>query len=72
LFFVAREFTPVLGQGPANAGDRVATLSWAITFGLAVSFAIGTLVCLILAFVDAWRALKAKPALPQLNQSIAI
>ncbi len=72
LFFVAREFTPLMEKGPAIVGDRVATLSWAVTFGLTLSFAIGAIICLALSALDTWRAAKIQQGPPQLSQGVAI
>jgi hypothetical protein len=72
LFFVAKDFAPVIAQGPTIMAGKVASLSWAITFGLAISFAIAAVVSLIVALVEAWRALRTHSVPPRLNQSVAI
>ena len=72
LLLVTKHFAPVLAAGPTVMAGKVAVLSWTITFSLALSFAIATVVCFIVAIVDAWRAFRTNAAPSRLNHSVAI
>jgi|SRR5579884_3126330 hypothetical protein len=72
LFFVVKDFAPVLAQGPAIAAGKVASLSWIITFGLSLAFAIAGATCLVLTFVETWRAFRTEATGPTLKHSVAV
>jgi hypothetical protein len=71
LLLAAREFSPLMTAAPAVLGGKVASISWAITFGLAISFTVAFFICVGLAIVDIWRALRTGP-LPRLNHRVAV
>ena len=70
LLLVVNGFAPILVEGPAIPGDKTAVVAWAVNFGLTLSFAIAVVVCLALAVVDAWRAVKIERT--QLNHRLAV
>jgi hypothetical protein len=72
LLLVAREFTSLMTAGPAIVGGKIASIPWAISFGLAISFTIGFMICVGLAIADMWRAFRTDPVHPELNHGLAV
>lgn len=72
LFFVAKDFAPVLVEGPAILAGKTADLSRIITFGLTAGFAIAAVICFVLAIVESFRAFRTEVAAPGLKPSVAI
>lgn len=71
LLLAAREFTPLMTSAPATLGGKVVSISWAVTFGLAVSFTVAVLICVGLAIADIWRVLRTGQ-MPKLNHGLAV
>ncbi|HKW18852.1 MAG TPA: hypothetical protein VJO35_15190 [Terriglobales bacterium] len=73
LIFIVKNFAPMFASGPVIVlQGKVVSLPWMFTFGLTIGFGIGAIVCVILTFVEVWKALKSDRAPSRLNHSVAM
>jgi hypothetical protein len=71
LFFIVKDYAPVLVQAAAMPVDAARVLDKSLNLTIYLSFAIAALICLVLGIVDLWRTARTEPKQIQLSHGIA-